>query len=225
MRCASDVCDGVYIASKVRHASKWLALRAAGVPIVSTWIDEAGDYATLDWPDLWRRCITEASNAAACIVYVEPGDVLKGALLEMGAAMASGVPVFWVGPIDLAPSTHRGAYGVTHVATMEEALAGLPALGSVDARVAAEASTARGEAVTRDGHGQPWRPCLSPHQEAAIAAAERAVVEAAEARFEAEGMFHRDSIQCIKARMAENRMVNNLVALRNMHAPKERNDE
>ena len=32
----------IYTASKTKHADKWRALRSAGYPIISTWIDEAG---------------------------------------------------------------------------------------------------------------------------------------------------------------------------------------
>ena len=92
---------GIYIASKTKHAPKWRALRANGIPIISTWIDEAGEGETSDYADLWCRCISESKNAAALILYVEEGDVLKGAYVEMGAAVGAGVPVFAVGPIPM----------------------------------------------------------------------------------------------------------------------------
>lgn len=88
---------GIYIASKTRHADRWRAMRAAGMPIISTWIDEAGEGESADLHDLWDRCIEEASTCAAIVVYREPGDVLKGAWIELGAALALGVPVFAVG--------------------------------------------------------------------------------------------------------------------------------
>jgi len=52
--------SGIYIASKSKHAPQWRALRDSGVPIISTWIDEAGEGETLDWTALWKRCIHEA---------------------------------------------------------------------------------------------------------------------------------------------------------------------
>lgn len=91
---------GIYIASKTHHAEKWKALRSQGVPIISTWIDEAGVGETKSFPDLWRRCISEASSAERLIVYAEEGEQLKGALIEVGAALASGVPVIMVGTIE-----------------------------------------------------------------------------------------------------------------------------
>lgn len=89
---------GIYVASKSRHGPTWLRLRASGVPIVSTWIDECEAGATSSWPDLWVRCIEEATNAGALILYVEEGEVLKGAIAEVGAALAGGVKVFYAGP-------------------------------------------------------------------------------------------------------------------------------
>lgn len=90
---------GVYIASKTKHAAKWKALRDSGVPIISTWIDEAGEGETKSYEDLWRRCISEAMTAERFVIYAEPGEILKGALVEMGAAIAAGTPVFSVGDI------------------------------------------------------------------------------------------------------------------------------
>lgn len=91
---------GFYVASKTKHAAKWKAYRDSGVPIISTWIDEAGIGETKSFPDLWRRCVSETRKARALIVYAEDGDELKGALIEVGAALASNTPVFMVGNIE-----------------------------------------------------------------------------------------------------------------------------
>ncbi|NNU70397.1 hypothetical protein G9X67_34670 [Rhizobium sp. WYCCWR 11152] len=89
---------GIYIASKTKHAQRWRFLRDyIGEPIISTWIYEAGAGESGDLADLWRRCILEASTAQLLILYREPDEVLKGAWIELGAALASGVPVFAVG--------------------------------------------------------------------------------------------------------------------------------
>lgn len=92
--------SGIYAASKAAHFDMWRAFRSAGQPIISTWIDEDADKATKDFSDLWARCIAEAAGASAVILYRESGEVLKGALLEIGAAMARGRPVFAVGDFD-----------------------------------------------------------------------------------------------------------------------------
>lgn len=89
---------GIYIASKTKHADRWRFLRdQIGEPIISTWIDEAGPGESSDLSDLWHRCILEASSADILILYREPGDALKGAWVELGAALASGVIVYAVG--------------------------------------------------------------------------------------------------------------------------------
>lgn len=92
---------GIYVASKTKHAPMWRTLRKYAVaPIISTWIDEAGAGESSDIPDLAKRCIDEASRAAATVLYCEPGEVLKGALMEVGAALASGRMVYSVGHCD-----------------------------------------------------------------------------------------------------------------------------
>jgi hypothetical protein len=87
----------IYIASKTRHAERWKIIRGSGVPINSTWIDEAGTGESQDLSDLGSRCIKEAAEADVLILYGEPGEKLKGALIEMGAALAHGRTVFVVG--------------------------------------------------------------------------------------------------------------------------------
>jgi len=87
---ASPDGEGVYIASRTKHAPKWRALRDAGVPIISTWIDEAEQGQTADFTDLAERCVSEARDASATIVYREAGENLKGALIEVGAALSAG---------------------------------------------------------------------------------------------------------------------------------------
>lgn len=99
---------GIYIASKTKHGPRWQALRSLGAPIVSTWIDESGKGQTSDWPDLWRRCVHEASCAACLIVYREPGEILKGAWVEVGAALAKGRKVFAVGCEEFSIRHHPG---------------------------------------------------------------------------------------------------------------------
>jgi hypothetical protein len=87
----------IYVASKTRHAHMWKQMRADGHLIVSSWIDEAGHGDTLDWADLWRRCVREVSSADICLVYRQGDELLKGALIEMGVAFAKDKRVFFVG--------------------------------------------------------------------------------------------------------------------------------
>lgn len=99
---------GIYIASKTVHAPKWRDLRKFEHQIISTWIDEAGVGETADFSDLWRRCIEEASNCATLICYRETGEVLKGAFVEIGAALANNRPVICVGDFEgMSFTSHR----------------------------------------------------------------------------------------------------------------------
>lgn len=88
----------IYIASKSKHGGRWLAGRRGGVPFSASWIDEWEPGTTADWSTLWARCIAEAAACDALILYMEPGEALKGALVEVGAALAAGRPVFVVAP-------------------------------------------------------------------------------------------------------------------------------
>lgn len=73
-------------------------LRTEGaVNIISTWIDEAREGESSSYADLSDRCIREASEATVTILYAESGEILKGALIEAGAALAAGKLVFLVG--------------------------------------------------------------------------------------------------------------------------------
>lgn len=109
---------GIYIASKTRHADRWKAMRTAGATIISTWIDEAGVGESPDLNDLWVRCISESATCAVLIVYRELHDVLKGAWIELGVALARGTPVFAVG---LREYTVAHYHGIRHFDTIEEA--------------------------------------------------------------------------------------------------------
>ena len=98
-----------YVASRVRHAAMWLQLRALGYPITSTWIDEAGEGQTTDFADLWTRIISEVTASDWLLLFAVPDDVpLKGALVEVGAALAAGRQVVAVLPaIQLEPRSMR----------------------------------------------------------------------------------------------------------------------
>lgn len=89
--------ESIYVASRTIHADKWRQMRDAGLPITCTWIDEAGVGQSKDLSDLADRCIKEAANSSAFILYCEQSDQLKGALMECGAALANNVQVFCVG--------------------------------------------------------------------------------------------------------------------------------
>lgn len=114
----------VYTASRVRHASKWLEARGRGIRIISTWIDEAGEGQSASLPDLWHRCVEEARTASALILYREDDEPLKGALVEAGAALGAGKPVFAVGfdsPADVKTFSFLHHPLVTRCSSLEDA--------------------------------------------------------------------------------------------------------
>jgi hypothetical protein len=91
----------VYPASKSRHAPWWRALRAAGVPIVASWIDApfngTGEEPSRDaWSAHWFKCISEAADADVCLFVCNEGETACGQLLEAGAALAAGKWVYLV---------------------------------------------------------------------------------------------------------------------------------
>jgi hypothetical protein len=92
----------IYAASRANLPERvtiWHHLRNRGVSIVSTWIDEAKPGATADLSELWERIADEISWADRLVLYVEPEDFpLKGALIEVGMALALELPVFVVAP-------------------------------------------------------------------------------------------------------------------------------
>jgi len=117
--------EGIYIASRTRHASKWLEAQRNGVPVISTWIDEAGPGESASMSDLWRRCINEAGAARALVLYREDGEPLKGALTETGAALLAGRTVFAVGfngPGDLKEFSFLNHHLVVRCDSLEDAL-------------------------------------------------------------------------------------------------------
>jgi hypothetical protein len=89
-----------YIASKTKHAEFWRANRNGGDRITSTWIDEAEEGQTADYAELASRCLREIQEADYLILYCEEGELLKGALLEAGMALALGKRVRCVGDCD-----------------------------------------------------------------------------------------------------------------------------
>lgn len=103
-----DLRTGVYIASKAKYGSEWIAMREQGYPVSSSWINEYQPGATDNWRKLWANCITEAATSAALVLVCRPGDILKGAWAEAGAALGAGVPVFAVGIQEFSIRHHPG---------------------------------------------------------------------------------------------------------------------
>lgn len=127
---------GTYIASRAslpERSATWRKLRdVEGWKITSSWIDEAGAGETADLGSLWTRIEAEVARSERLILYVEPGDFpLKGALIEVGMALAHRIPIRIVAPgVVLEPTSFRpiGSWVrhpmVTFCDTMAEALEG-----------------------------------------------------------------------------------------------------
>lgn len=111
---------GIYIASKVKHAQRWLDLKAKGYPFNSRWLTAPNDMTPEQYAELWGKISQDVMIADALILYVELGEVLKGALIEMGMAMANNTPVYVVGEYPGFTAIHCG--GVTVCKTLDEAL-------------------------------------------------------------------------------------------------------
>lgn len=90
---------GIYVASRTRHGDMWKSQRESGFNIISSWIDECGAGETEDFTELWDRIFREVGSAKALVLYIEPEDFpLKGALVEVGAALILGKPVILCAP-------------------------------------------------------------------------------------------------------------------------------
>ncbi len=87
----------IYMASKTYRAESWRALRSV-YPIVSRWIDKPDGLSAAEYRRLWIECIEDAAERAdLVIVFASEGDTLKGCLIECGAALGAGKPVYQVG--------------------------------------------------------------------------------------------------------------------------------
>jgi len=94
---------GTYIASRAslpERSAAWRRLRDVdGWKITSSWIDEAGAGQSMDLGSLWVRIEAEIDRSERLILYVETDDFpLKGALIEVGMAIAHRIPIRVVAP-------------------------------------------------------------------------------------------------------------------------------
>ena len=120
----------VYPASKSKHWPFWCALRAAGVPIAASWIDEPfnriPDGAPPDWILHWTRCLNEASAADIVLMFAQEGENQNGALIEVGAALSAGKRVYLVSPHDWSWAHHSR---VKRFDTLADAVAAIVGMG------------------------------------------------------------------------------------------------
>ena len=89
----------IYVISKTIHAERWQFFRTRSVglfDIISTWIDD-GPESKVDFAEAWPRYLSQAAQADFALVYLEPGETLKGGMAELGAALSHGATACVVG--------------------------------------------------------------------------------------------------------------------------------
>lgn len=113
----------VYIASSMRHGPLWQAWASAhleksrGFRVISRWPVHAADELA-ETPGnaklFWQHDIEDVLSADLLLCYAADGDTPRGALVETGVALASGIPVLAVGPATLLGTWihHSGVYHV-----------------------------------------------------------------------------------------------------------------
>lgn len=115
----------IYIASNIHHRDRWRALRDAGVPFISSWLDHP-DAENL--VELWDCCTTEPAEADVTIIYTESADTPRGSLVECGVALGAGKHVIQVGTCGNLQANGRSDASFTkhrnwrQVPTIEDAL-------------------------------------------------------------------------------------------------------
>lgn len=158
---------GIYVASRASVPARpqmWRSLRVQGWPIVSTWIDEAGEGETGDFTELWQRIHDEIAASCGVILYAEKADFpLKGAFIECGIALGMGKPVAVVLKFPLMDRSMRplGSWGNHPLVKICQSLD--QARRYVESASAAPAQVAQGEPVRYElrirapnGHCGPW---------------------------------------------------------------------
>lgn len=91
-----------YTAGKIWHAPKFQMLRDMGWPVNSRWIDldPVADehFITHQKDKLWQLCLEDVCNSSFLLLYCEDmQEEQRGALVEIGMAMAFGKPIYVVG--------------------------------------------------------------------------------------------------------------------------------
>ncbi len=102
---------GIYVASKACHAPMWRQLRDhQGFPIVSSWVDlNPGTVEAMDAEGLRKMaetCMAEIRQSTLLLLLSCPGEWQNGSLMEAGAALMHGIPVWSAGP----PSAYKAVF-------------------------------------------------------------------------------------------------------------------
>jgi len=113
----------IYVSSSGRHAALWRSLRAAGLDIAASWIDEEKPRRRgMEFPGRGRdRRLEEAASADTVLIFEESEDSSTVSLLEAGAALAAGKRVISVGP-NARAFGREGHPAWTHCKSLTDAL-------------------------------------------------------------------------------------------------------
>lgn len=114
----------IYLASKLKHAERWRQLAndnprhtfTARWPYIVGYVDDSPKNAN----NFWEHDFNDIDFCDALIVVADPDDVLRGALVEVGYAIAKGKHVIVVGEND-SYGTWRHSYRVRTAETIEQA--------------------------------------------------------------------------------------------------------
>jgi hypothetical protein len=96
----------VYCASKMHHLQMWRHAREEWAPkiqIISRWIDatpedeERCQNEPLFAQNCWERNLGDIDEAHALVLFALPNDHLRGALVEAGIALKTGLPLVLIG--------------------------------------------------------------------------------------------------------------------------------
>lgn len=95
----------VYLASKIRHSAYLKKIRETkpNLEITSRWLDMVHLEPTQGSLDrelgawCWSIDVADVLRSDCLLVYAEQEDILCGALVEVGVALAKDIPVFLVG--------------------------------------------------------------------------------------------------------------------------------
>ena len=132
----------VYVCSRAsvpERVEAWRQLRAQGMAITSSWLEE-GTKERADFGNLWQKVVEEIKDADALLAHFAPEDFpLRGALVEIGIALAFGKPVLVALPnVELTGPTLRPLGAWAHhplVARYDDLRAALEQLGYGDLRI------------------------------------------------------------------------------------------
>lgn len=119
----------VYTASKLKHAAMWreLCKTTPHVYFHARWLKHVA-MGTPDEPEhagaFWLQDEQDVRDADVVLVYAEPGEHLRGALVEAGIAIACGIPVIVIGDHN-DYGTWQYHPGVSCAMSIDEALAHL----------------------------------------------------------------------------------------------------